>query len=120
MGKVIHGEGELVTVGRGVAGVEDREPGIGHQAPQGTHRPGREEVLYRRTGRAYADQACQVTTDLVHRRPSSTSLVAHIMERLSRPACEQQVGPLPFWPVRHRHRRRASEASGGSGDQDGS
>ena len=28
--------------------------------------------------------------------------------------------PLAFWPVRHRHGRRASEASGGSGDQDGS
>jgi hypothetical protein len=120
MGKVVHGEGELVTVGRGVAGVDDREPGIGHQAPQGKHRLGREEVLHRGTGRTYVGKACQVATDLVHRRPSGTSLVADIMERLSRPAHEQQAGPLPFWPARHRHGCRASETSGGSGDQDGS
>jgi len=57
MGKVIHGEGELVTVGRGAAGVGDRKPGIGHQAPQGTHRSGREEVLNRGTGRTYVGKA---------------------------------------------------------------
>jgi len=57
MGKVIHGEGELVTVGRGAAGVGDRQPGIGHQAPQGTHRSGREEVLNRGTGRTYVGKA---------------------------------------------------------------
>ena len=31
-----------------------------------------------------------------------------------------QIGPLAFWPVCHRHGRRASEASRGPGDQDGS
>ena len=67
-----------------------------------------------------AGRAGQVAADLVHRRPSGTSLVADTVERLARSADEQQIGPLPFWPVRHRHGRRASEASGGSGDQDGS
>ncbi len=33
MGKVVHGEGELVTVGRGVAGAGGREPGIGRSKP---------------------------------------------------------------------------------------
>jgi len=50
----------------------------------------------------------------------SSSLVVSHSRRSWSGSLAMGMTSRSFWPVRHRHGRRASEASGGSGDQDGS
>ena len=114
-------EGELVAIGCQALRVSTTESPAFAMSP----RSGRTTPLSR-SSFAVSAAVCTAAR-LARSQPISRTVSArrpglsrHPRERVPWPADEQQAGPLPFWPVRHGHGRRASEASGGSGDQDGS
>ena len=117
--EIVYVEGEFVSVRGGVAGVDDRDAGIGRQTAQWAHRASFQQTPGFLPGGAHVGKPGKITTDPVGGRPCRTGVVHHLAQCWTVPANQQHVGAFGRGAIGDRQRSGPSQCAGRPGDQHG-